>query len=124
MNKSPHQNTQQAPKAVSEKRLMAKIRTSLSLIGRATVLQALTLYYTMRAPDTPVWCRSVALASLGYFISLIDGIPDLTPVLGYTDDVSVMAAAIATIAIHITPKIKQQAEDRTKKLFKEPAQPS
>tara|TARA_R110001592_G_scaffold7126_3_gene40173 strand:- start:1135 stop:1305 length:171 start_codon:yes stop_codon:yes gene_type:complete len=44
---------------------------------------------------------------------MIDGIPDLTPFLGYTDDISVMAAAIATVSHYITPEIKQKAHEKT-----------
>ena len=98
---------------ISERRIIQKIRSALHSISSEAVSQALTLYYTLRAPETPMWCRTVILGSLAYFISMIDGIPDLTPFLGYTDDISVMAAAIATVAQYITPEIKQKAKDKT-----------
>lgn len=97
---------------VSEKRLLKKIKPIVATLGREALTHAFILYYTLKAPSTPLWCRTVILGALGYFISLIDGIPDLTPVLGYTDDISVMAAAIATVAIHITPESKEKAEQR------------
>jgi uncharacterized membrane protein YkvA (DUF1232 family) len=50
---------------------------------------------------------------------MIDGIPDLTPFLGYTDDISVMAAAIATVSQYITPEIKQKARTKTNALLGE-----
>jgi len=98
---------------ISERRIIQKIRSALHSISSEAVSQALTLYYTLRAPETPMWCRTVILGSLAYFISMIDGIPDLTPFLGYTDDISVMAAAIATVAQYITPEIKQKAKNKT-----------
>lgn len=100
-------------KKVSEKRVIKKIRSALHSMSSDAVKQALTLYYTLRAPETPMWCRTVIIGSLAYFISMIDGIPDLTPFLGYTDDISVMAAAIATVAQYITPEIKQKAQEKT-----------
>ena len=103
--------------SLPEKKLLSKVRAALSLTGKTGTTQALILFYTLKAPETPNWCRSVALASLGYFISLIDAIPDLTPVLGYTDDISVMAAAIATIAVHISPEIKLRAKIRAADIF-------
>ena len=103
----------QKQKKISERKVIKKIRSALHSIGSEAVNQALTLYYTLRAPDTPIWCRSVILGSLAYFISMIDGIPDLTPFLGYTDDISVMAAAIATVSHYITPEIKQKAQEKT-----------
>ena len=102
---------------ISEKRIVRKIRSALHSISSEAVSQALTLYYTLRAPETPMWCRTVILGSLAYFISMIDGIPDLTPFLGYTDDISVMAAAIATVSQYVTPEIKQKAQDKTQALL-------
>jgi uncharacterized membrane protein YkvA (DUF1232 family) len=101
------------PKKISERKITKKIRSALHSLSSDAVNQALTLYYTLRAPGTPMWCRTVILGSLAYFISMIDGIPDLTPLLGYTDDISVMAAAIATVAHYITPEIKQKAQEKT-----------
>ena len=105
--------------SISENRLVKKVKSSLRLVGREAVSQAFTLYYTLRAPDTPVWCRTVIIGSLSYFISMIDGIPDLTPFLGYTDDVAVMAAAVATLTQYITPEIKTKADEKTGQLFGE-----
>jgi len=48
---------------------------------------------------------------------MIDGIPDLTPLLGYTDDIAVMAAAIATLSKYITPEIKSKADEKTGQLL-------
>lgn len=104
---------------ISERRIIRKIRSALHSISSEAVSQALTLYYTLRAPETPMWCRTVILGSLAYFISMIDGIPDFTPFLGYTDDISVMAAAIATVSQYVTPEIKQKAQDNTRKLLGE-----
>lgn len=96
--------------SVTEKGLLKKIKPALKLLGREALTHVFLLYYTLKAPETPLWCRSVILGALGYFFTLFDSIPDLTPILGYTDDITVMAAAIATIAVHITPESKQKAE--------------
>lgn len=103
--------------AVSENRLVKKIKTSLRLVSKEAVSHAFILYYTLRAPETPVWCRTVIIGSLSYFISMIDGIPDLTPFLGYTDDIAVMAAAVATLSNYITPEIKSKADEKTGQLL-------
>ncbi len=104
-------------KKISERKILEKIRSALHSLSHEAINQALTLYYTLRAPETPMWCRTVILGSLAYFISMIDGIPDLTPFLGYTDDITVMAAAIATVAQYITPEIKLKAENKTKSIL-------
>ncbi len=104
-------------KKVSKQRLMSKLKGTLQSIGKEASYHALVLFYTLRAPDTPAWCKSVALGALAYFISLVDGIPDLTPFLGYTDDVALMAATIAALSAHITPETKERAERESSSLF-------
>ncbi len=102
---------------VSENKLVKKIKSAFSMLSQEAVTHALILYYTMRASETPTWVKTVILGTLGYFISLVDGIPDLTPVLGYTDDISVMAAAIATLSQYITPEIKEKADLKAKSIL-------
>ena len=104
-------------KNITEKSVLKKIKSALSSVGREAITKALILYYTLNAPNTPGWCRSVILGSLAYFISMIDGIPDLTPFLGYTDDITVMTAAIAMLAKYITPEIKEKAHLKTDEIL-------
>ena len=119
---NPEHSPTSKQKKISERRIIRKIRSALHSMSSEAVNQALTLYYTLRAPDTPMWCRTVILGSLAYFISMIDGIPDLTPILGYTDDISVMAAAIATVANYITPEIKHKAHEKTISILGKPTE--
>ena len=103
---------------VPEKSFWRKIKNSATSAGYEAIHNALILYYTARAKETPLWCKTVIVGALGYFISLIDAIPDLTPILGYTDDISVMIAAVAALATHITPEIRNKAKEKADKLFK------
>ncbi|UZE95185.1 YkvA family protein [Alkalimarinus alittae] len=103
---------------VPERSFWKKIKHNASMAGYEAVYNAFILYYTARAEETPLWCKTVIAGALGYFISLIDAIPDLTPILGYTDDVAVMVAAIGALAAHITPEIKQKAKDKSDQLLK------
>lgn len=102
---------------VPEKSFWKKIQSSASMAGHEAIYNAFVLYYTARAKETPVWCKTVIAGALGYFISLIDAVPDLTPFLGYTDDVAVMIAAMGALAAYITPEIKQKAKEKSDKLF-------
>ena len=101
----------------SENSYWKKIGSGAKTIGRKATYNSLVLYQAAKSPETPVWARTVMWGALGYFISLVDAIPDLTPVLGYTDDISLMVAAIAALATHITPEMKIEALDKTNKMF-------
>lgn len=99
-------------KAYSDQRFWKKATRHASSVGRHAVEKALWLYYAAKNPDTPKWARRVIYGALGYFVLPLDAIPDLAPIVGYTDDLAVMTAALATVAFHITDDIKQQASTR------------
>ncbi len=101
----------------SEKGFWDKVRHYAKKAGREVVERALQLYFAAQAPETPVWARSIIYGALGYFITTVDAVPDITPVVGFTDDLGVLAAAIATVAAHITPEIRKRSEDKTRKWF-------
>ncbi|WP_244448777.1 YkvA family protein [Bosea sp. LC85] len=71
----------------------------------------LAAYFCTRDPATPRRVRLTLLAALGYFVLPVDAIPDIMPILGFSDDAAVMAAAIAAVAGSITPKHRQKAQE-------------
>lgn len=113
-------NTSRYQKLYSPGRFWGKLGPRAQAIGRSTIEQALTLYYAVQSPDTPKWAKRVIYGALGYFILPLDAIPDLAPLVGYTDDISVMAAALATVAFYITPEVKAQAQHKLDAWFKKP----
>lgn len=103
----------------SEDSLKAKLARFARAAGRELVEKVLILYHTLRSPSTPKWARAAILGALGYFISPIDTLPDLIPGVGYTDDLTVILAALVTVASHITPEIKAKAREQVARLFGE-----
>ena len=85
--------------------------------GREVVEKALQLFYAAQSPDTPMWAKTVIYSALGYFINVIDAIPDITPAVGYGDDLGVLVAALAAVAAHITPEVKQRAAAKAAQWF-------
>ncbi len=98
-------------------RFWAKLLQVAKIAGIKVLEKALQLYYAAQSPDTPVWAKTVIYTALGYFISPIDAIPDMTPMVGFADDLSVLAAAIVTVAVYITPSIRRQASDKLAEWF-------
>lgn len=85
--------------------------------GEKTLSPALKLYYTAQDSDTPTWAKTTIYGALGYFISPIDAIPDITPALGYTDDIGILAGAIAVVAANIKDEHREKAHDTLKRWF-------
>ena len=103
--------------AYSEQSYWQTVKQYASRAGREVIGKSLTLYYTARDEHTPAWAKTTIYGALGYFISLIDAIPDLTPVVGYSDDLGVLVAALAAVAKSIRPEHRQRAEQQVEQWF-------
>ncbi|ADL52272.1 YkvA family protein [Clostridium cellulovorans] len=104
-------------KAYSEKSFFDKLIKNAKKAGIKVVYAGLILFYTMKKPLTPKWAKATILGALGYFISPIDAIVDITPVAGYTDDLGALILAIAAVAIFIDDKVKDKARTKLREWF-------
>jgi uncharacterized membrane protein YkvA (DUF1232 family) len=66
-------------------------------------------YYCAMDPATPFRARAILLGAVAYFVMPIDVVPDAIAVLGFTDDATVLATAIAVAGAHILPKHRDDA---------------
>lgn len=114
-----NRNNQGFEQYYSEDNFWQKLLNFARAAGREVVEQALSLYYTAQDPDTPTWAKTVIYGALGYFIFPVDAIPDVTPAVGYGDDLGVLVAALATVAAHVTPEIKNHAKEKVAEWFGE-----
>lgn len=64
----------------------------------------LSAYYCAFDSKTPRHVQAALLGAIAYFILPFDFIPDMLPVLGFTDDAAVLATAIRMVATHIKPE--------------------
>ena len=69
----------------------------------------LAAYYCAFDRDTPVSVKAALLGALAYFVLPVDNVPDLLPVLGFTDDAAILAAAIKLVSDHIRPEHRDAA---------------
>lgn len=104
-------------KNYSEKGLFQKISGNVKKAGLGLIYKALQLFYVAQNPNVPMKIRAAIIAPLGYFISPIDLIPDITPLLGFTDDTAVIAGAMAIAHFYINDEIRQKSKDRIRKIF-------
>lgn len=69
----------------------------------------LAAYYCAFDRQTPRHVQAALLGAIAYFVLPFDFVPDMLPVLGFTDDAAVLAAAIRTVASHIRPDHREAA---------------
>jgi uncharacterized membrane protein YkvA (DUF1232 family) len=57
--------------------------------------------YCAADPATPSRVKLLIVGAMAYFIMPFDGIPDVLPLIGFTDDAAVIAATLAAIRAHM-----------------------
>jgi uncharacterized membrane protein YkvA (DUF1232 family) len=62
----------------------------------------LAAYYCAFDRHTPRHVQAALLGAIAYFILPFDFVPDMLPILGFTDDAAILATALRMVATHIT----------------------
>jgi uncharacterized membrane protein YkvA (DUF1232 family) len=75
----------------------------------------LAAYYCAFDRHTPRHVQAALLGAIAYFILPFDFVPDMLPVLGFTDDAAVLATALRMVATHITPEHRDAARAALKR---------
>jgi uncharacterized membrane protein YkvA (DUF1232 family) len=96
-------------KARVERGFWNKVRWTLGHVP--FVEEAVAAYYCALDPQTPVQVKAVLLAALAYFVVPADMIPDFIAGVGFTDDATVLAAAVAIVAPAITERHRDKARN-------------
>lgn len=110
--------------AYSETGFWRKLKRYANVAGREVVEKALLLYYAAQEEKVPRWAKATIAGALGYFIIPLDAIADLTPAVGYADDLGVLALAIATVASCINDDVRAKTAARMRGWFGEDALPA
>ncbi len=106
-------------KAFSGSKLLLKLPEYLKAIGIKSIYTVLLLWNAYQRKETPAWAKNIILGTLGYLLSPIDGIPDITPFLGFTDDIGVVSFGLVSIACYINEDVRGEARTQLGKWFDE-----
>ncbi|MCX8010469.1 MAG: YkvA family protein [Ignavibacteria bacterium] len=115
--KSFYKNVEYIDKKLPDKFSKAKKRISF-------VEDLVALYRYLKDDEVNWYRKAIVITALVYFISPIDAIPDLSPLVGYLDDLGVITAAIKYLGSEIKPyyRVKETSdtfsdENESEKLF-------
>jgi uncharacterized membrane protein YkvA (DUF1232 family) len=75
----------------------------------------LAAYYCAFDKQTPRHVQASLLGAIAYFVLPFDFVPDVLPVLGFTDDAAILATAIRMVASHITTEHRDAARAALKR---------
>lgn len=68
-------------------------------------------YYCALDKETPFHVRATLLGALAYFVLPIDVVPDFIIGLGFTDDITVLAATLMRLRQYISDDHRKQAKE-------------
>jgi uncharacterized membrane protein YkvA (DUF1232 family) len=105
-------NEQGYEEAYSRDNLWGKLTSLPSTAGCALIKQVLVLYYLLESSELSPLQKGMIIGALGYFISPIDAIPDVIPLIGYSDDAAIIATVVMRMEHYITPTIKRKAASK------------
>lgn len=106
-------------KYYSEESLWKKIKKFSKSAGVKVIYAVLLLYYAMIDSGVSIKTKLFIAAALGYFILPADAIFDLTPIIGFSDDLGVLLFALKQISSAITTKVKENARNKIAEWFNE-----
>jgi uncharacterized membrane protein YkvA (DUF1232 family) len=72
---------------------------------------ALAAYYCATDPATERKVKLILMGAIAYFVMPIDIIPDVLPIIGFTDDAAVIASAVAAVSSAIRPEHRLRAKE-------------
>lgn len=104
-------------KYYSDNNLWSKISSAAKRIGYEMTYYLLVLYYTMLSPNVSIKNKAVICGALGYFILPADLMPDIIPILGFTDDLAAIKLAYDSIKVSVTPDIEVKARTKAGQWF-------
>ena len=96
----------------SESKLFKKISKVAKSAGIVVIYPALTLFYLFKDKNVPGSSKAIILAALAYFIFPADTIPDITPIVGYSDDLGILYVSLMQLKKYITPDILEQVKEK------------
>ena len=91
------------------------------LIGINALYKAVQLWFVLQKPDVPASTKAVIMGALGYLIAPLDFLPDLMPVLGYTDDFVAITFALIKVQGYIDEEVERKSKNLVAKIFGEEA---
>lgn len=104
-------------KAYTESKLLAKIMKFAKSAGINVIYLVLLLYYTLQQASTPKLAKSMIMGGLGYFILPIDLVPDIIPMVGFTDDLTALVSVLLAVALFINDDTKIKAKEKLSTWF-------
>ena len=106
-------------KDYSDSKLMSKLTGNFKKMGVKLVYMCFIMCHLLKDKRVPAKLKATIIGALGYVIAPLDLITDVTPVVGFSDDLFMVVAAFGLITMYIDDNIKAAARESLVKLYGE-----
>ena len=103
----------------SSKGFVDKISRIAKRAGSKLVYVALVLFYTLQSKEVSLKDKAIIVGALGYLISPLDVIPDAIPIVGLSEDLTVLMYVINKIWVDVPDDVKTKARTKLSEWFDE-----
>lgn len=103
----------------SSKGFVEKISRIAKRAGSKLVYVALVLFYTLQSKEVSLKDKAIIVGALGYLISPLDVIPDAIPIVGLSEDLTVLVYVINKIWVDVPEDVKTKARIKLSEWFDE-----
>lgn len=103
----------------SPKGFVDKISRVAKRAGAKLVYSALVLFYMLQSKNVTVKEKAIIIGALGYLISPLDVLPDAIPIVGLSDDLSVLVYVISKVWGDVPEDVKVKAQEKLADWFDE-----
>ena len=103
----------------SSKGFVEKISRIAKRAGSKLVYVALVLFYTLQSKEVSLKDKAIIVGALGYLISQLDVIPDAIPIVGLSEDLTVLTYVINKIWADVPDDVKTKARTKLSEWFDE-----
>ena len=103
----------------SAKGFVEKISRIAKRAGSKLVYASLVLFYTLQSKEVSYKDKAMIIGALGYLISPLDVLPDAIPIVGLSDDLTVLLFVINKIWVEVPEDVKKKAKDKLSDWFDE-----
>ena len=112
-------NAEKHSKDYSDAAFFEKAMKFAKVIGREALYKAFQLYYVLQKPELPTKTKTILMGALAYLVLPADLVPDVLPIVGYSDDFAVIAYAFWQALPYMDDEVNAKADKMIRKIFGE-----
>ena len=98
-------------------KFLSVVKTYGKKIGGGVITKALELYYLLQRGGITNKIKLMIMGALAYLVCPVDLIPDVLPLVGWTDDAAAIGLVVNKLSSYIDSDIEGMAREKTEEIL-------